>query len=648
MNTIKNTRNNNSPNQGLHTLAFWCFFLLLNTCLFVPACLMNYETSHFLPKAETLTLKTTSNSEKAPSLEKLERSNSSKTITTFWYRSNQDLFRLCGDLLLLFGLLIGWQLMITLGQFSWKSIKRFLIAICTSVYLILLSYQIYYAVSLNLYGAHPYFKNDWVLVKEVLPIYLEQVEVGNALNYGLGLIAFFVLIGGLIYLWKWGIRYLTQSHWQVNMGILSVLLLIWGYGWQQQHELLHLMKADTKEEKKAIAKKLADQDVALPPSHAAIQHISPLLWKSAFVKEQGILQKISNIEQYEAYQNYTLENPPNLYVIFIESYGQVLSLDKRVKDNHLLLLDSLDEVFANNDWHVASHFTESPVGGGRSWLAYSSFFCGLKIKNQLQYNEMLHKAYAYPHLMRFLKTQGYTTIRLKTMQDNPNITQSMYVLPTRFYAFDEWVKHGDIPYTAYKYDHFGGIPDQYALHYTQETYLEPADTPTMLFFITMNSHLPWFAPPPIYENWEELNNIKGSPHGEWRPKKGGKARFMERNAEAVAYELKMLNQFILQNGDEEDLFVLIGDHHPPGIGSYKNGGRNTPIHILSKNETVINSLQEYGMEKGMKSDVENFDFLKHEALFSILTRTLLQNYGAEERVDTSDLPLYFPDGLPME
>ena len=89
-----------------------------------------------------------------------------------------------------------------------------------------------------------------------------------------------------------------------------------------------------------------------------------------------------------------------------------------------------------------------------------------------------------------------------------------------YFHTHHWTKYSDIPYSGYKYDYFGGIPDQYALSFWYETILDKSTHPHYLFFITLNTHAPFYLPPPILENWRDLDKIQSSPHKGNRLEKG--------------------------------------------------------------------------------------------------------------------------------
>ncbi|HRJ43377.1 MAG TPA: hypothetical protein PL105_15940, partial [Caldilineaceae bacterium] len=110
---------------------------------------------------------------------------------------------------------------------------------------------------------------------------------------------------------------------------------------------------------------------------------------------------------------------------------------------------------------------------------------------------------------------------------------------------------------------------------------------------------------------------------------------------AVEYELRVLVDFILSEEAPNALFVLVGDHQPPRV-SRKEDGWDTPIHIISRNQTLVNGLTQYGFEAGL--DVTNLSpVLGHAGIHSLVARLLLENYGDRRLA----LPAYLPQGMPF-
>ena len=265
---------------------------------------------------------------------------------------------------------------------------------------------------------------------------------------------------------------------------------------------------------------------------------------------------------------------------------------------------------------------------------------GARIEDQIQYNGLLEEHQGFPHMVAYFNQQGYETIRASTMSSKNIDTLKMLTIPNQFWGFDQRKLFSDIPYQGYRYDYYGGIPDQYTLGYLQENIMDTLNTPYFFTFITMNSHGPWSNGPPITTNWQDLNALK-NPFPNGRPTLN---MSILQYWNLVEYELKTITNFILDHPKDNSLFIVLGDHNPAGL-EWKLFDKfdkwATPIHIIGKDSTLIQSFEQHGFTKGMQVDTSQFTIMRHMGLHSLLTRQLLENYGKEEEI----LPEYLPWGL---
>jgi hypothetical protein len=114
---------------------------------------------------------------------------------------------------------------------------------------------------------------------------------------------------------------------------------------------------------------------------------------------------------------------------------------------------------------------------------------------------------------------------------------------------------------------------------------------------------------------------------------------LEDYKDAIAYQLKFIEQFILQEAKPTDVFILMGDHQPPVIATEKDG-METPVHIISQDEQLVQHFKQYGFEEGLWKANRN-TFLNHESIFSMLVRAFYERFGD----GTQDLPPYLANGI---
>ena len=340
------------------------------------------------------------------------------------------------------------------------------------------------------------------------------------------------------------------------------------------------------------------------------------------------------------YRGQKLVTTPNVYLIFVESYGSVLYKRPDWLRAYSALADELETALDEGGWYAASGLSSAPTWGGGSWISYTSALFGLTIDSDPEY-EMLMERYQvddFPDLGGFLRGQGYRYYGLSSMAlELPDAQWSRYL---NFYGADRWLRYRDLDYSGPKYGWGPSPPDQFSLHRARAAMRGETDQPYLLFTITQNSHYPWAPLPPRLADWQALNVAGENPppiDAEGIPHEVRRQNYLN----AVEYELRVLVDFILSEEAPNALFVLVGDHQPPRV-SRKEDGWDTPIHIISRNQTLVNGLTQYGFEAGL--DVTNLSpVLGHAGIHSLVARLLLENYGDRRLA----LPAYLPQGMPF-
>ncbi len=329
------------------------------------------------------------------------------------------------------------------------------------------------------------------------------------------------------------------------------------------------------------------------------------------------------------------ENPPNIHFIFIESYGAyffkeaTLALKSHEKFNNFS--DGLKE----KGWQSRSNFSVSPTTGGQSWLTYSSFLFGLKMGSNTYFENYLTDPYFNKSnsLLRILKNLGYKNYNLNPINPIKGINVP-YDEMKDFYSIDKWILNDIL---NYKGDVFGFgecPPDQYAMNYTMELIKKEKQEPYTFFYLTKNSHTP-FISPKMVEDWRSLNHSNGSTHIH----RGFlKAPEKEDYFDSICYQFENIGRFILDHGQDNDIFYLIGDHQPPVLSEPEKYGFFTPTHVISKNSDFLKEFESFGFQEDI-GKCENT--VKHEGIYSIFLRAFMKNYGK----NFDQLPDYEPDGL---
>jgi phosphoglycerol transferase MdoB-like AlkP superfamily enzyme len=274
-------------------------------------------------------------------------------------------------------------------------------------------------------------------------------------------------------------------------------------------------------------------------------------------------------------------------------------------------------------------------------MAYTSALFGLRIDNHPEYLSLLeeYQDAAYPDLGRYLQSQGYYSLFVSSIAKE--LRESDLEQYLNFYGVDDWLTYGRLDYQGPRYGWGPAPPDQYVLWHVEKEVAATLDQPKFIFTITQNSHYPWVPQPEVVDDWQTLNlpaEDPSAPLPDQIPSQAKRRNYMN----AIDYQLRFLTDFILKNGRDNAVYVLIGDHQPQQV-SRREDGFETPIHIISRDADFADLFQEYGFVDGLILE-DIAPSLRHEGLYSLLVRTLLTSYGKAGSV----LPDYLPDGIVLD
>lgn len=600
--TLPNAHSSVATERTKHAdVRFWSCFALLNALLFLPFFIINLNDVHFglAPLKSFSDLRHT-------------------LVALIFWRENADPFRLNTEWL---WLTVLWV------NVAWlrRNLYRWLML---AVYFIALFYYSYESIMLYLYKDEPIFYNHYFLVRDGLKFLLDHMHLSlwlylAAALFGVG------LIGGII----WLVLTLVDAPISGDLSRGSHIMLVALAG----ASLLSLAgyrnaAADPRMVISSLTAKLEQNIEASVNLYQSVAQFDDSTLRSAYdYRRQYLLRK------------------PNIYLIFVESYGSVLYKRPDYKIAYLEMLDEMETALEENGLHMASALTESPTWGGGSWLAYTSALYGLRMEAHPQYLAFLEKyqdeGERYPNFGDYLRQQGYYFAWLTSIASE--LKEEKRQMYQRFYGVDRWIQYRDLAYKGVHYGWGPAPPDQYVLNATRESLLAETNKPLVLFFITQNSHYPWQPLPEMVDDWRTLN--QPSPAGEPEPIEAlSHADTRQHYLDSVDYTLDMLTEFILngsnENGsnesvDEDAIYVLVGDHQPPRV-SRRDDGYETPIHIVSRDAKLLDNLAAYGFEPGAAVTAAEPQ-LHHEGLYSLFVRLLVETYGVRPEA----APEYLPQGV---
>jgi len=576
-------------------LVFWVSFLVLNAFLFLPLYLLNVHESSLFPLEPAMV-----------------HTPGDVLISLLIWRENPDPFRVNLELPILIApwVNVGW---IRRGLFRWLVMILYFIALC---------YYLYESVMISLYRFDPVFYNHYFLIKDGLGFLLDNLNlsVGLYLAAGASAVALLLLV-------IWAVRVLVD--------------------WQIPNDLSRVSRM-------ALAALAISLTLSALAYNSVLADPRMVVSSLAFKIEQNIsaslamYQDIANFDDREIRETYDysahkLIRKPNIYLLFIESYGSVLYKRPDWREAYLKILDRAEKTLTKHNFHFASALSESPTWGGGSWLAYTSALFGIRIDNHPQYLSLFDRYQLetprYPDLGAYLRSQGYYYLWVTSL--SVELKDSMWEKYIRFYGVDRWLRYRDLNYQGQHYGWGPAPADQYVLSYARDEALKEVDQPILLFYITQNSHYPWDPLPEVVDDWRTLATDTGAE--DMLPREGLDHQEVRQNyLHSIEYEIDMLVRFMLDHADEDAIFVLVGDHQPPRV-SRRADSYDTPVHIVSRDPAFIAGLEQYGLRRGHLDVPDEKPQLRHEGLYSLLARALVERYGTAPHTP----PEYLPAGAAL-
>jgi phosphoglycerol transferase MdoB-like AlkP superfamily enzyme len=339
------------------------------------------------------------------------------------------------------------------------------------------------------------------------------------------------------------------------------------------------------------------------------------------------------------YEKYPLSETPDVFFIFIESYGSVLYKRTHFTSSYLQKLITMEKSLANDGWSAVSTLSEAPTWGGGSWMSYTSALFGVLVDQQSEFDGLKQKysELEYPNIGRYFNSQGYDFVWVVPI--DRQLPKKREEIDHRFYGANRWITFDTLNYDGPLFGWGPSVPDQFTFGFIQE-FIEQQEQPTFLVYLTQNSHYPWTPLPPILDDWREFEQLdmQDGVISEAQKKSLSVGESRQNYLQAVDNTIDFLDQFITSIVKENSVIVLIGDHQPPAV-SRREDGFGTMVHIISQDVDLLASFHKYGFVDGLVLD--NLEpAIRHEGIYSLFVRNFVAQYGTSPWI----IPPYLPDG----
>lgn len=495
----------------------------------------------------------------------------------------------------------------------------------------LLAYQTYEALVLSILHRNPIFYAD---ASHVLGSVYLVLNTTPPWEYVAGVAGAGVLLIGLVWTLPRLVRRLHHALHApgVRRGVLAANLVVWS--------LVGFAAATYR----GIERQTYDQ-ICLSTMECVVHNVrvSADLKRQVADRRQGAADST-----YLGYRTLEWNDPPSIYLVIMESYGTVLGEAAETQRPYRRLMGRATDSLRAAGWHSATAQSEAPVFGGLSWLSVATLFLGTPIDHQPTYDALKPVFPRYPHLIHFLKTQGYRTGLLQ-----PPVRSRPGVHVINPFDFDQTLFFDDLGYRGPKYG-WGIVPDQYSLSVAHDQFVASSRQPFFLAFEMVTSHGLWRRrPPPFVDDPSVLHGSQKearsaedalpSGHGtlglsspSHQPDDLSRA---ERLYQHIEYDWRVLANYITSQAPEHSLVVVLGDHQPFFAA---DSTATTPLHVLSRDEALVRRFQEHGFVAGL-SPAPHSETVDHAGVYSLLVRVL--SHHDRDLDANSTLPAWLPNGV---
>jgi hypothetical protein len=281
---------------------------------------------------------------------------------------------------------------------------------------------------------------------------------------------------------------------------------------------------------------------------------------------------------------------------FVESYGRSAIEDPATAPRIGAVLEEGSAALRSAGFRARSGWLRSPVTGGGSWLAHSTFLSGLWISNQQRFRT-LTSSDRTTLTGAFRRTGAWRTVGIV-----PGVREAWP--EGGFFGLDHVY---DATRLGYRGPVFGWsqVPDQFSLEtFRRREFGKRGRGPLTAEIVLTSSHHPW-APVPRLIDWAGLGDgsvfhrVAGTAKDEkevWRDPRSVRAAYRD----AIAYSLRSLIGFLRRYGNDNTVLVFLGDHQPIPAVTAGSPRKDVPVTIVAHDPKVLDRVSGWGWTEGLK------------------------------------------------
>jgi hypothetical protein len=337
--------------------------------------------------------------------------------------------------------------------------------------------------------------------------------------------------------------------------------------------------------------------------------VIPTYWRQAGLLAAALnTTKVDQVLPSSTAVNAALERPDALaglmkrdvYIIMLESVGAIWVDDPRAsRPLQPVRTKFAADVAASGRGVVSAYFT-SPTFAGGSDLAHLGLLAAMDLSDPFRHDLLLTTD--RPTLNTLFRRHGYQTFGLY-----PAVS---WEWPERaFYGFDVYLEGRDLGYQGPELGYWK-IPDPFSIARLEQMFPrhpaepgQPAVPPRFVFFPTITSHLPFSPVPPFQPDWDRMLTPQPYDPEDTDRALAERPNWMDMFPDylrMVEYTYRWLGSYLRQTEPRETVYLLVGDHQPSANITGEGASWDVPVHIVSRDETLLQLFRDQGFQNGME------------------------------------------------
>jgi hypothetical protein len=373
---------------------------------------------------------------------------------------------------------------------------------------------------------------------------------------------------------------------------------------------------------------LAAASALAPPTHVYSSSSLPRVWEEL---SSWVLAGRYKRERQIEFQNKAREagrprralerlGGRNVFLFIMESYGYTFYSEPAHFSLAKPFLEAAEARLTRAGYRIVSNYLSSPAFGGNSWLADSTLATGVRVADQPAYEALLSSR--IKPMAAWFSQAGYLTVN-----SMPATTSSWP--EGDFLRFDRKYYFRDFGYQGPNLK-WAPMTDQFAVRFIHRREVAAATRPLFVQFVMISGHYPFNLIPRYFEDWSELGDgevyaREGSVRVLPIPP-GAATAGAQGYVASMEYQLTVVSEYLARFLTDRSLIVVVGDHQPYSGITGQGRLRSVPIHVLSRDASVLEPFLARGYTAGLVARQPP----PHEGMESFLPHLLADfSFGAE-------------------